>query len=481
MNAVNSLKPTEVFKYFQEICKIPHGSANTKAISDYCVSFAKSNGYKYVQDRADNVIIYADGTKGYEKSETVIIQGHLDMVCDKTSDCEKDMTIQPITLCTDGEFVFAKNTTLGGDDGIAVAYMLALLADKSIPHPPIEALFTADEEIGMLGATALDSTLLRGTRLINIDSEEEGILTVSCAGGVRAICSIGFNTEKNKGDFYKITISGLTGGHSGVDINKGRLNANKLLGRMLNYLHQEVNFKLCSVSGGKKDNTIPNEATATICINSDDTNRFYTAVKHFSNMVVKEFHITEPHLKISCSKTINTGKCMDYHSTQKILFCLLQIPNGVQTMSPDIPDMVQTSLNLGILNTESNRVTLSFLLRSNAATGKQALVQKLQSFINYLGGYIDFRADYPAWEYRADSRLRDIMIGTYYELYGNEPVVTAIHAGLECGILAGKIKNMDGVSFGPNLYNVHTPKEKMEISSVERCWEYFKEVLKNLR
>lgn len=480
MNNIENLNPAEVFKYFKKICSIPHGSSNTKALSDYCVDFAKQHNYKYVQDKSNNVIIFAEGTKDYKNSETVILQGHLDMVCDKSENCKIDMDKEPLELCTDGKFIFANGTTLGGDDGIAIAYMLALLSEKNIPHPPIEALFTVDEEIGMLGVRALDTGLLKGKRLINIDSEEEGVLTVSCAGGMRATCSLPIESQKASGVLFEINIRGLTGGHSGIDINCGRTNANKLLGRMLNFLHQEVNFLLCSVSGGKKDNTIPCEATATVCVREEYKQLFSDTATRFAKIVKKEKQNTEPFLTIDCRQILKQTVCMNEHSTQKILFVLLQIPNGVQTMSPDIPNMVQTSLNLGVVRTESQCVTFNFLLRSNAATGKQALLQKLQSFVEYLDGHIEFRADYPAWEYRADSKLRDIMVKTYNELYGSSPVVTAIHAGLECGILAGKIQNMDGVSFGPNIYNAHTPKEKLEIASVERCWEYLKTVLKNL-
>ncbi|MGN0489468.1 MAG: aminoacyl-histidine dipeptidase [Ruminococcus sp.] len=481
MRDISELKPYKVFKNFKILSSIPHGSGNTKKISDYCVEQAKKHNYKYIQDEADNVIIYVDGTEGYEKAKPVALQGHIDMVCDKTEDCTLDMQNQSLQLLCDEEYIFANNTTLGGDDGVAIAYMLTLMEDKTIPHPPLELIFTADEEIGMIGARALDVENLHTNRLINIDSEVEGVLTVSCAGGVRAVCNIPFTMEKPTGTAYVITIAGLRGGHSGTEINKGRVNANKLAGRMLNYISQETDFKICSINGGKKYNAIPKEAVATVCVDSNNNQEFINATKKFITMIKNEKIVNEPDLHITVEPCILPEKCMNHHSTQMVLFTLLQIPDGVQTMSPDITNMVQTSLNMGIVETKDDHIAMSFLLRSNAAAGKQAIVQKLKSFIEYLNGNIEFMSDYPAWEYRADSKLRDIMVKAYIELYGEEPVVTAIHAGLECGILAGKINNMDAVSFGPNIYHAHTPEEKMEIASVERCWEYLKAVLKKLR
>lgn len=481
MRDISELKPYKVFKNFKILSSIPHGSGNTKKISDYCVEQAKKHNYKYVQDEADNVIIYVDGTEGYENAKPVALQGHIDMVCDKTEDCTLDMQSQPLQLLYDDEYIFANNTTLGGDDGVAIAYMLTLMEDKTIPHPPLELIFTADEEIGMLGARALDVDNLHTNRLINIDSEVEGVLTVSCAGGVRAVCNIPFTMETATGTAYVITIAGLRGGHSGTEINKGRVNANKLAGRMLNYISQEIDFKICSINGGKKYNAIPKEAVATVCVDSNDNQEFINATKKFITMIKNEKIVNEPDLHITVEPCKLPEKSMNHHSTQMVLFTLLQIPDGVQTMSPDIANMVQTSLNMGIVETKSDHIAMSFFLRSNAAAGKQAIVQKLKSFIEYLNGNIEFMSDYPAWEYRADSKLRDIMVKAYIELYGEEPVVTAIHAGLECGILAGKINNMDAVSFGPNIYHAHTPEEKMEIASVERCWEYLKAVLKKLK
>lgn len=480
MESINSLQPTQIWDAFSRISSIPHGSGHTKALSDYCVSVAKEHGLEVKQDDANNVIIYLSGSVGREQEETIILQGHIDMVCDKTDDCPKDMDKEPIELCTDGEFVWADKTTLGGDDGIAIAYMLALIEDDSISHPPLELLFTSDEEVGMLGAIALDASSLNGKKLINIDSEVEGVLTVSCAGGVRATCSMPIVTEEATGEAYTIRISGLRGGHSGTEINTGRISAIRMLGRILNYLDQESTLRISSVDGGKKYNAIPNEAEAVVIIDSCNKDAFFEAVDHFRTMMSQEIALREPDVCFTVATCELPSVCMDLHTTKKVLFILLQIPDGVQTMSPDIPDMVQTSLNFGILETVSDHLAMSFLLRSNAAAGKQAVIQKLTSFVEYLGGRIEFSSDYPAWEYRADSVLREKMTKVYADVFGTNPKVTSIHAGLECGILSGKISDMDAVSFGPNIFNAHTPQEKLEVSSAERCWTYLKVLLEQI-
>lgn len=477
----NMPEPKKVFENFCAIASIPRGSGNTKEISDYCVKCAEKYNLRYVQDEAYNVVVYVDASEGYEKAAPVIIQGHLDMVCDKTDECRKDMSREGVDILIEGEYIRADGTTLGGDDGAAVAYMLTLMEDRAIEHPPLELLFTSDEEVGMLGARALDGGLLHTNMLINIDSETEGILTTSCAGGVRAVCSIPISREKAYGRCYNICISGLRGGHSGIEINTGRVNANKLLGRMLNFISQSVDFKIAKIEGGKKYNAIPGDAEAEICIDEKPDAVFNNTVKKFIAMIKQEKAVSEPNLSVSVKPVSLPEVCFDTRSTKRMLFALLQIPDGVQSMSPDIADLVQTSLNLGIVETGESRVLMYHLLRSNAASGKQAILQKLKSFAEYLDGTVEFTSDYPAWEYRVSSKLRSVMVDSYTELYGEPPALTAIHAGLECGILAGKIEDIDAVSFGPNILHAHTPQEKMEIASVGRCWEYLKKVIKNLK
>ena len=479
MMNIAEFDPKRVFEIFEEITKIPHGSGNTSKLAQYCFDFAQSRGYKAVIEDIGNVIIYADGTKGYENSETVILQGHLDMVCEKSAVSDLDMEKFGVKACTDGEFIWAENTTLGADNGIAIAYILAILDLPNIPHPPIEALLTVDEEVGMVGASAIDISLLKGKKLINIDSEEEGILTVSCAGGVRAYCDIPLDFVKTDNDFisYKIEVKGLLGGHSGMDINKHRTNANILLGRALQHISRTVEFFVSYIEGGKKTNVIPQQAQCIICTDIKNAEEFEKSVAEFDSIVKREIALYEPDVQITCEKFKTPESYTDSQSTKKIIFTLLHIPNGVQSMSPEMPDMVQTSLSLGELILEDESLKLALFVRSNASTGKQLTVQKLISFVDYLDGSIEFKSDYPAWEYRADSPLREIMIRAYEDVYADLPKISALHAGLECGILSSRFGDCDMISFGPDIFNAHTPKEKVNIASVSRCWSYLLRIL----
>lgn len=481
---ISELQPKIVFHYFEELSKIPHGSGNTKRITEYCLDFAKEHGLKSYSDETGNVVIYKDGTKGYENSEPIIIQGHLDMVCDKTDDCDIDMSKESIRIICDGEYITADGTTLGGDDGIAVAFVLALLSSDDIPHPPIEALLTTDEEIGMIGANNLDSSCLKGKRLINIDSEEEGILTTSCAGGVRASCELPMKyiaSDPQTDCFYALSVNGLRSGHSGIDINKHRKNAIKVLGRLLEFVNRRCEIHICNIKGGGKENVIPKSASTTIAVNIDSKELLIKAVNDFSSMIKEEISSVEPDVSVTAIENDACECYADVDSTRKLIFALMQIPNGIQAMNPDMPDMVQTSLNLGTAYTDDKSLILKYLVRSNAATGKQEIVEKLVSFIEYLGGKIEFASNYPAWEYRANSPLRDIMISAYKDCYADAPVVQSIHAGLECGILSAKIPGADMISFGPDIESVHTPDERLGIASVGRSWNYLLEVLKRLK
>lgn len=481
---LSELSPGEVFYYFQKLASIPRGSGNTNQIAEFCMDFAREHGLKAKRDYANNVVIFASGTSGYEKSEAVILQGHLDMVCEREAGCETDMEKEGVEVCTDGVKVWARGTTLGGDDGIAVAYILAVLASDTIPHPPIEALLTSDEEIGMLGARALDVSDLMGKRLINIDSEEEGMLCVSCAGGVRAHIAIPFRkekTDKAASCAYRIVVNGLLGGHSGMEIHKQRENAIKLLGNVLSSANRACTLSLIDVTGGGKENAIPKMAEATVCLPMNQAHMLEYSVTEFLKLIHQELSTTEPELLIAVKPADMPEQCMDQESTRRLIFAMQQIPDGMQKMSPEIEGMVQTSLNLGMLHTEDNHVLLRYLIRSNTASGKQLVLEKLTAFTEYLGGTVTLQSDYPAWEYRVKSKLRETMIRTFEEVYQKTPEVTAVHAGLECGILAGKMMDIDMVSFGPTLSDVHTPKESMDVASVQRSWQYLLKVLENLR
>ena len=497
---INELSPSEVFSYFQEICAIPHGSGNTGMIADYCLEFAKLHGLKARKDTSDNVVIFKAGSFGYEDCEPVILQGHLDMVCEKEPDCDIDMSVQSIKACTDGKMVWADGTTLGADDGIAVAFILAVLASDTIAHPPIQAVLTSDEEIGMLGARDLDTSELTAKRLINIDSENEGILYVSCAGGVRAECDIPVEYEDaagwvadgeqddNASDAagngqvcFEVKISGLAGGHSGVEIHKQHTNAIRLLASLLSHASGAADFRLVSLSGGGKENAIPKEAKAVVSVRSCDATTFEQSIKESEAVWMQEISATEPHAKIEVEKTdAAADKVLDSKSTANVIYALQLSPDGVYKMSQEIKGMVQTSLNLGTAYLDADKLVYKYLIRSNTAAGKKLLLERVTTFVKHLSGKVVTMSDYPAWEYKSDSQLRRICVESFTNVYGHEPEVTSIHAGLECGILAGKMPGVDMISFGPTLESVHTPDECMNVASVERTWEYLMEILKSL-
>lgn len=482
MKNISELKPEKVFDFFRQISEIPHGSGNTAQIAQFCLDFAKERNLKAVKDCGGNVIIYANGTEGYENSEPVIIQGHLDMVCEKAPGCTKDMEKEGLTLCTDGEYLWADGTTLGGDDGIAIAYILALLDSDDIHHPPIEAVITRDEETGMYGANDFDASLVKGKKILNIDSEEEGVLTVSCAGGITVHCEVPFSFSDEKLNYiYEISVSGLTGGHSGADIHKNRKNASKVLGQLLNKLFETVDFRVSTIEGGGKTNVIPQNSKAIIGTDSDCTETIEKIIDDFEKAFKASNSENEPNAKISVIPTISGCTFSDKTGTTLILDFLANAPDGIQSMSAEMEGIVQTSLNMGILITENNRIVADFLIRSNSADEKKSTAEMVTSFAEKLGGKAEQDSDYPAWEYRENSPLRDTMKAVYLEMYGEEPVVTAIHAGLECGIFSKKIENADIVSFGPNNENIHTPNERLNVASAGRCWEYLKEVLKRCK
>lgn len=485
MEVLKDCNPKKVFKYFEEICAIPHGSRDTKKISDYCVNFAKEHNLIYVQDENNNIVIYKEGTKGYEKSSLVIIQGHLDMVCEKENDCSIDFLNDGLDIYVDEDFIKAKGTTLGGDDGIAVAMALAILDSDDIAHPPIEAVFTVDEEIGMLGAAAFDYSVLKGRTMLNIDSEEEGHLLVSCAGGVTATCHLPIEYEEKNGTKAVIKVTGLQGGHSGVEIDKGRGNANRILGRILYDMKGKFDFNIISVNGGLKDNAIPREATAEILIKDDS---IYENIKNyiteFSKILANEYRLTDSNIKVLFEKADSeretTIKTFTKESTLKVITALLNLPGGIEKMSRDIDGLVQTSLNMGILKSNVDEVIFSFCVRSSVESEKIELVNRLSCLMEMLSGTVECNGDYPAWEYKKDSKLRELMVKVYKEMFGNEPAVDAMHAGVECGLFAGNLSGLDCVSFGPDIFDIHTPKERLSISSVERTWRYLLEVLKKL-
>lgn len=445
------------------------------------MDLAAAHGLRSYQDDYGNVMVFKDGTAGYGDSPPVILQGHLDMVCEKEPDCPVDMEKEGVRLLTDGTYIWADGTTLGGDDGIAVAYILALLASEDISHPPLEALFTCDEEVGLRGARMLDASRLKGRYLINIDSEEEGILTVGCAGAVRAYCQIPLSSCAAKGSAAVVRVGGLRGGHSGVDIDKNRQNAIKVLGLLLDTLHEAQGIRVASVCAEGRPNVIPQAAAAVVCFDPAKEEDIRRSVRSFLEQMRKEYAAADPDVFAALEETGLPASCLDGAGTEAAIFSLIQAPSGVYAMDPDIPGMVRTSLNLGSARTEKDVLELTFMIRSNTDFGKHILVRQLTRLTERLKGTIRLEDDYPAWEYSRSPVLRDRMVQAYQDMYGDMPAVCSIHAGLECGVLSEKLPGVEMVSFGPDMENVHTPMERLSVRSVERCWRYLVHVLELLR
>ena len=472
------LEPQAVFACFEKLCSIPHGSRNTKAISDYLVAFAGEQGIGCIQDELNNVILFGEGTCGMEDHAPVILQGHMDMVCEKDPGCCLDMAAEGLDVAHDETCVYAKGTTLGGDDGIAVAYAMALLMDKTIPHPPLEVIITVDEEIGMLGATGIDLSMLKGRRMINLDSEDEGIFTVSCAGGATALICLPGSRHAVYGPCIRLAVDGLRGGHSGAEIHKNRANANKVMGEFLGRIQKLMPLCLTSFSGGSKDNAIPRSCQATAVAMGIHLERINDVAEALQAEIREKYDEPEATVQAFDVDALG-GNGLSTEDTAKVIALLCAAPNGVQAWSSDIPGLVQTSLNLGIAKL-GDRFAATFSVRSSVNQEKQALLEKLRELSAFYGGSYSQMGEYPAWEYRKDSDLRDTMVRIYRQMFGKEPEVLAIHAGLECGLLGQKLPGLDCVSIGPQMHDIHTSREKLEIASTERTWRFLLEVLKAL-
>ena len=479
MGVLAGLEPASVFHYFEEICGIPHTSHHEKALSDYCIRFAQERGLACRQDEMGNVLIKAPATPGYEQQPGLILQGHLDMVGDKTADCPLNLETDAIRLAVEDGYVRAEGTTLGGDDGIAVAYALAVLDAKDIPHPALEVVLTVCEEVGLLGASGMDFSDLEGRLLINIDSEEEGVLTAGCAGGRRAECHLPVQRASQAGTVVTVRIAGLQGGHSGTEIHKGRANAIALLGRYLALLADHgVEHRVLSLSGGAKENVIPKESSVTLLLPDGLTEAVHTAGEAFAAQMRAEYGTADPQITLQLTEEgCREAAALDAQSTVLVRNALLLMPWGVQAMSMDVPGLVETSLNLGVAELTEQELVLRFSLRSSVPSAKELLSRKVQTLTELLGGWVRFHGDYPAWVYARESALRDRCMAVYRAQYGAAPQIVALHAGLECGILSGKIPGLDCISFGPNLLHVHTPNERADIASVARVWEYLKAIL----
>ncbi|MBE6836733.1 MAG: aminoacyl-histidine dipeptidase [Ruminococcus sp.] len=474
------VKPERVFSYFEEICSVPRGSGNMEKISRYCVEFAKKQNLEYYTDSYGNVVIYKKGTAGYEDSEPVILQGHLDMVCQKTDDCEIDFENDGLDVYVDGDYLKAKGTTLGADNGIAISMILAVLESNNISHPPIEAVFTIDEEIGLIGANVLDKSVLKSKRMINLDAEEDDTLTVSCAGGNDFSVRIPVERVKAQGKAVKISLKGLQGGHSGVEIDKGRVNANNLMGRLLNHLKFNMDFEIVSVDGGDKTNAITNSCKAQLCCENGETLR--AEAEKYLEIVKNELSAREPGFRYeitvseACEQEVMNSEVRD-----GLVYFLACVPEGIIRMSAEIEGLVETSQNLGILKTDENEVVIKFAQRSNLMSGMDFLKEMMTRFSQCVPCVAESSGFYPPWEFLRDSKLQELYKNCYEAYYGEKPKVEAIHAGLECSVFSAAIEGLDCIAIGPEMHGVHTVNEKLSVSSTENTFRLLISILKRLK
>ncbi len=463
----------KVFHFFREIAAIPHGSHHTDQISDYLVAFAKERGLSYVQDDANNVIITKKASEGCEDAEPIALQGHIDMVLASEPDKQIDLLTESITIVEDGEWMTADGTTLGADNGIAVAMMLAVLDDDSIKHPLIECIFTSDEEVGLIGASAIDLTNLKSRRLLNLDSEDEGVFCAGCAGGAEIVCEMPLKRKSREGRVLNVRVLGLIGGHSGTDIHLGGANATKAVSRALYKVYGEIPFRLISINGGDADNAIPTNAEARILVAAEDAERIVSLFEEEGNKIAAEYKIMDPDMKWEFTwEEEESAEAVSKKKTLNILQYMVALPSGITHMNPVIVGMPQTSLNMGITRTFKDHLLLEFMVRSGINTQTGYICDRILSITDGFGGKAVVRSSYPAWEYRKDSPFRDLAVATYTELTGTKPKVEVIHAGLECGILSGKCPDLDCISAGPTLQNVHTVRERMSIPSVKNVWSF---------
>lgn len=477
---LENLEPKRVFHFFEEICQIPHGSGNVEKISDYLAAFAKERGLFCIQDELKNIVMIKPASEGYEDEPAVILQGHMDMVAVKAPDCDLDMAKEGLRVRTDGKKVYAEGTSLGGDDGIAVAYALAILDDDSLQHPKLEIVITVDEEVGMDGARGIDLSMLTGKRMLNLDSEEEGVFLTSCAGGARVNCYLPVSTTEHTAPAYRISVEGLLGGHSGGEIHKERGNANCIMGRILYRLTEKMPLYVKSLEGGLADNAIPRQTVAVVLVDRENEALFRSVLCETEEGIKAELATKDPDFQVTTvSMDEMTAVCTDAESTAQLASYVLALPGGVQAMSADVPGLVETSLNLGIMGYDpaEQELSCSFSVRSCVESAKQNLISKVAAVTELAGGHYTVTGDYPGWAYRVESPLRDKMVALYESMYGIKPGLQAIHAGLECGILASKIEGLDCISFGPDMRDIHTTEETLDVPSVARVWEYLVKLL----
>ena len=473
MNITKDLTPQSVWNYFEEITKVPRPSKKEEKILAYLVNFAESNNLEYKRDAIGNIVIIREASKGKESSETVILQSHVDMVCEKNSDVVIDFDNDPLDIFIDGEWLKAKGTTLGADCGIGMAYAMALLTEKGIVTPRLEALFTVDEETGLTGAFELGTDILTGKYLINLDSEDEGEIFIGCAGGIDTVAKFPFSrVDVEKGRIYvSLSVSGLCGGHSGDDINKNLANSNILLCRFLFSKCNDISHNLISFDGGNLRNAIPRDAVAVIAIDSKDFDTLQNRFNEYENTVKAEFYKTEPNMKLSIEKVDSTEKAIDDKVARNVIKAVVTVPNGVQAMSQDIDGFVETSTNLASVKVEGDALIVVTSQRSSLESKKHFVSEQLNCLFTIYGADVHHSDGYPGWAPIPSSTLLDAFTSEYKDIFAKDMAVKVIHAGLECGLILKKYPQLEMVSVGPTLRGVHSPVERLEIKTVDMCWK----------
>lgn len=480
MNNYKNLKPKEVFKWFNQISMIPRCSGNEKEISNFLVNFAKERNLKYYQDKEFNVIIRKDSSRDYENAPVITLQGHMDMVCDKIPDSNHDFSKDPILWNIEGDKLSAKGTSLGGDNGIGVSYALALLDDNNLVHPELEVLITTNEESGLIGASALEGELLKGDILLNLDAEEEGKFICSSSGGANSFVEFKKEFEKQDLKGMEIKVSGLLGGHSGLEIHTQRGNAIKILGRILNDINQNIDFRLVELKGGPRSNAIATSAYSLIGVESENVEVVLDKIAKFEKLLKKEFRVADPNLNIEVKEKENVKKSFTKKLTERLISFLVLVPYGVKSMSLEIKDLVESSSNVGLIVDTNDSLVFESVIRANVGSILQDQIRYINAISELLNANAWIEQEYPAWEFKDKSYIRDLCIEVYNEITSKEPIVTAFHAGLETGIINEKKPSLDLISFGPNLNNVHTFNESLSIASVERVWEFIKLLLSKI-
>jgi dipeptidase D len=479
---VRNLEPQEMWSNFADLNAVPRPSKKEERVIQFIKDFGQKLGLETIQDEVGNVIIKKPASQGMENRKTVLMQSHLDMVHQKNADTDFDFNTQGIQMFVDGDWVKAKGTTLGADNGIGVASIMAILASNDIAHPPIEALFTIDEETGMTGALGLKGGVLRSEIMLNLDTEDDRELTIGCAGGVDVTATGNYQTEEIPGGTkgYKLSVKGLTGGHSGMDIHLGRGNANKLMNRLLFLATEQFGLRISSIDGGSLRNAIPRESFAMVAVSESQEADFKKFADDQFEILQTEYRTTDPNITLTLELVELQGKLLAEDFQKKLLRALYACPNGIYRMSPDIAGLVQTSNNLARVLVNGGSYSIQCLTRSSVDSEKMDLAQAIQSAFELVGASVDFKGSYPGWMPRPDAGIVKLMADLYRKMYKDEPHVNACHAGLECGIVGANYPNMEMISFGPNITGAHSPDEKVQISSVQKYWNFLLETLKRI-